>query len=216
MECSRNLHLRMPENIPSKSTGDVSDVVAMRCHHWWQRRVHHLSWCPLKVQTCGPQQKERRHLFEPWCGVCGVCGVFPRFHSVRRVLRSQSRVDTHGQRSQNREEGCCATIELPPNCATEARRIDGWVEPVMIYSLNHPSSIISQYLSSTSLFGSECIDPPGRWFRSSQKVLLTRFKVFWVQSVDHARDKLHHAPSKREELKNTRAKRVEVNVSKRA
>ena len=35
-------------------------VVAMRCHHWKRRRVHHPSWCPLKVHTCGPQQKNKK------------------------------------------------------------------------------------------------------------------------------------------------------------
>ena len=30
----------------------------MRHHHWWQRRVHHASWRPLKVQTYGPQQRK--------------------------------------------------------------------------------------------------------------------------------------------------------------
>ena len=65
------------------------------------------------------------------------------------------------------------------------------------------------FLHEPFFFGSEGIDPPGRRFGSSQKVLHTRFKVFWVQSVDQARDTLHHTPSKWENVKSTRAKRVE-------
>ena len=126
-----------------------------------------------------------------------LCCVFSRFHSVRRVLRSQSMVDTHVQRSQSGEKGCCASVGVSPNCATEAQQRNGVVEQVMFYSLTHPSSIISStFPHEPFFFGSEGIDPPGRRFGSSQKVLHTRFKVFWVQSVDQARDTLHHTPSK--------------------
>ena len=65
------------------------------------------------------------------------------------------------------------------------------------------------FLHEPFLLGSDGINPPSPWFRSSQKVLLTRFKELCVQSVDQAREKLDHSPGKIEELKSTRAKRVE-------
>ena len=76
-------------------------------------------------------------------------------------------------------------------------------EPPLVHHFPVP------FIHEPFLFGSEGINPPGRWFRGCQQVLLTWFEVFWLQSVCQARDKLHHTPSRREELKSTRAKRVE-------
>ena len=73
MEGSRNLHLRVPANIPPKGT--ETSLTASPCGATTGGKgVCTIHWRPLKVQTYGPQQ-ERRHLFEP-CVVCVVCGVW--------------------------------------------------------------------------------------------------------------------------------------------
>ena len=96
----------------------------------------------------------------------------------KRELRSQSRVDTRGQRIPDKEERCCATVKLTPNCATEARQRDRVVEQVMLLITEPPlvNHFPVPFLHEPLVFGSEGTDPPGRWFRSSQKVLLTRFE----------------------------------------
>ena len=63
------------------------DVSAMRCHHWWQRRVHHSSWRPLKVQTYGPQQRKGDTCLNlAWCAWCAWCVLWCVVRGVRGVL----------------------------------------------------------------------------------------------------------------------------------
>ena len=72
-------------------------------------------------------------------------------------------------------------------------------EPLLVHHFPVP------FFHEPLLFGTEGMDSPSRWFRGSQKVLLTRFKVFWVHSVNQARDMLHHTPS---EKHSSQARRV--------